>query len=171
MTEQEVAMPNEKDEQALVDAAREAQKQKLLDQVDADWPEAWIPEEGQTIVGVLVRKETAPSAFGEREIIVLADPGTGVESSVWLNHAALTSEIYRVKPQAGEMLAIKYLGPDPEAKPKDGRAPAHRYRVAVDRGETPITWDDPVEPIEAAPVTQQEPDLDLTPGPDDDLPF
>lgn len=69
----------------------------------------------------------------EREvwIVVLADLETGVETAVWLVHAALVAKLENAGPQVGELVAIRYEG---QTTPRGGGDPYHAYRVAVDRG-------------------------------------
>lgn len=136
---------------------------ELLAELDKDFPESWIPEKpGDTIVGVLVRGSTAPTQFGPAPVLHLAtDDG---DRSVWVFYETLKSELRRLKPAAGEKVAIRYVGEEKAKNPKPGRsATYHSYKVAVDRpiGTDKLDWDGLLGAPE--PVASPEPDSDEIP--------
>jgi hypothetical protein len=130
---------------------------ELLAELDKDFPESWIPEKkGDTIVGVLVSASTAPTQFGPAPVLHLAtDEG---DRSVWLFYETLKSEFRRLRPTAGEKVAIRYLGKIKAKNPTAGKSDTyHAYRLAVDRplGSQKLDWDDLLGPVESTPEPEE----------------
>jgi hypothetical protein len=110
--------------------------QRLIDQVEQDPPKAWIPtDEEPLLVGTFVRLDRGTTAYGPTFIAVLRSEDD-VEHAVWLIHAVLRNELKRLRPQPGELVAIRYLG---KRRSANGH-PYASYRVAVDRESSPIDW-------------------------------
>ena len=83
---------------------------RLAAQADQELPESWIPStEEPTIVGTFIRLEQGPTVRGLAWIVVLKTED-GRERSVWLLHTVLRNELARQRPQAGELVLIKYEG-------------------------------------------------------------
>ena len=63
----------------------------------------------------------------------------GVGWNVWLWQTGLASEMRRVRPQVGDVLAVEYLG---QVQPQAGGTPYHSYRIAkADDGSEPEPFD------------------------------
>ena len=106
---------------------------RLTSQVEC--PEAWIPEEGETLVGVAVRwEEVTVERDGEErtcDVLTLRTP-EGTERNVWAWHFVLRQELVG-KVEPGDFVAIKYRGR--KAKQKgDGDYAA--YRIAIEKDES-----------------------------------
>jgi hypothetical protein len=99
--------------------------------LDEDFAPAWIPENpGDRIVGVLLRYDEGPSAYGPQKIAVLdTDEGP---LAVWLFAAALKQKFGQLGPRPGERIAIKFEG---ERKSASTGFRYKSFRVAVDRAE------------------------------------
>jgi hypothetical protein len=107
-----------------------------------EYPEAWIPEKGETLTGQAVRWETVDRNERECEVLVVRDQ-VGAERSVWTWHAQLRYRLIAPKDELeqvlregrarlvepGDFVAIHYAGRWPMDNGKD----AYRYRVAVDK--------------------------------------
>lgn len=109
----------------------------LRERLETDYPEAWRPETGQSVVGTFARLERGRTTFGPAWIVVLADAGTGAEVSVWLLHKALLAQFKRLSPVTGELVAVKYKG---KRRPESGGPEYDDYRVEVDR-DTSANWE------------------------------
>jgi hypothetical protein len=133
--------------------------QRDIERKLADWtgeyPEAWIPKEGETLVGTVVEYGTGQSIFGPvRTAIIEKDDGERL--SVWLSSTVLLSEFDRAKPRPGERVGLKYGGKHPTKGYK-------RFRLIVDRGEEELPSFSPLggepgdgptsyDPFEAVPT-------------------
>ena len=107
--------------------------------------------------------EVASTDYGPQKIVVI-DPGDGNLRSIWLLHDALLSQFMKLKPQPGDVVAIRYLGKQLAAA--SGRS-YHAYTVSSDREQLPqFQWDAP-----AAVSTDDRVEFDdgtpLPPEPDD----
>src|SRR5205814_1641205 len=67
--------------------------------------------------------------------IVVVDTGDGLRS-VWVFHDALRSQLEKLQPQPGDVIAIRYNGKQISAT---GRT-YHSYTVATDRPRTQYQW-------------------------------
>src|SRR5262245_51458166 len=93
------------------------------------YPEAWIPsQDDPELVGEFVRLEHGQTAHGPAWIAILR-AADGQERSLWLLHTVLRNEFTRQRPQQGELVVVRYLGPKQGAQ---GQA-YESYRVVVDR--------------------------------------
>jgi hypothetical protein len=105
--------------------------QRDLDRELAGWtgeyPEAWIPKEGETLVGTVLQYGIGQGTFGPvRTAIIEKDDGERL--SVWLSSTVLLSEFDRAKPRPGERVGLKYGGKHPTKGYK-------RFCLLVDRGK------------------------------------
>lgn len=141
----------------------------LRDRVRADFPEAWIPEgEGDELIGYFQRIDYGNTSYGRCPIAVFADPTTGTERAVWLLHTVLRNELIRVRPAAGELVAIRYLG---RREPTGGGQAYESYRVVVDRPASAVSWDDLATDDVPAPAAESAPLGDTGLAGDDEIPF
>lgn len=93
---------------AAADLIRQARAE-----LDREYPKAWVPhEQGHPteIAGIVKRLETANTRqYGPKHVVIIEDEN-GAEWSIWLLHAALVTQMTRVRPAAGEPIAVRYLG-------------------------------------------------------------
>lgn len=108
-----------------------------LDELRAsvEYPAAWKPHEGETLVGVAVRWEQVTiERKGEEpkpcSVLVLRDDD-GLEHGVWTWHTVLANELIG-KVERGDFVAIHYRGLR-EKQNGDGRYAS--YRVAIKKAE------------------------------------
>ena len=124
--------------------------------VEREFPPAWRPEPGGTLIGALIRLDTASTEYGRHPIVVLKTR-EGTEMAVWLLHHVLLEQFRRARPAVGEVIGIKYVG---QRKSEDGDRTYHDYRTTVagrDGGE--LEWD----ALESGPA--------LAPPRDEEVPF
>jgi hypothetical protein len=123
-------------------------------------------QEGDEIAGTVVRLEVASTDYGTHKIVVI-DPGDGNLRSIWLLHDALHSQFMKLKPQPGDVIAIRYLGRQQAAA--SGRS-YHAYTVTSDREQPQFQWDAAVAASPAA-ASSEDYEFDdgtpLPPAPDD----
>jgi len=118
-----------------------------LERFDGTFPEAWIPEPGDILVGEILRYDVGPTAYGRFPVATIADEETGEELSVWLLHTALRSSFAQLRPRIGERIGIRRL------EDGTGDATGHTYRrflVRVDRPEGELLDLEPDDAIDAA---------------------
>lgn len=94
-----------------------------------EYPPAWKPEPGETLVGVLRERRTADTDDGPVGVLEL-ERQDGSRLSVWLSRYVLREEIDRHDPTIGDALAIAYDG---KREGKSGRE-YHAFRVKVESG-------------------------------------
>jgi hypothetical protein len=151
-----------------------------------DYGEAWLPDrddaQPRTLVGMIAGYDRGPvSTFtGEQPWICAVRDRDGKDWSVWLNRTVLVSEWERHRPMPGERIAVRYRGVQEEAS-RVGGAPAHLYRLTVDRDqELPgfLTRPQELEPADLSDIPSDLPptDADVVDATadelgDDDLPF
>jgi len=99
-----------------------------LDDWDGAYPDAWRPQAGETLVGVVKNYTTASGQYGEVAVCTIAEEETGECVAVWLSSAVLLSLFKRHKPKVGERIGLKYGGTHPEKGYK-------LYALVVDRPE------------------------------------
>jgi hypothetical protein len=110
----------------------------LTDRLDRRHAESWIPgAPGEALEGEFVRLDRGQTEYGAAAIAVIRTDD-GSERAVWLLHAVLKSELARVRPKPGERLAIRFDGRKKSAKGHSYAA----YSVAVDREDSPPSWDE-----------------------------
>lgn len=114
--------------------------QVLRERMAAGYPETWIPQPGDSIVGVLVRTAVGHMRENGQTRIAVLDVGGGKEISVWLHREGLRAKLEEQAPVIGETIAIWYLGP-----PEPGsHSKAHRYKVEIDRAAgSAVDWTKP----------------------------
>jgi hypothetical protein len=100
---------------------------KLSDELDA---EAWKPEPGDKLVGVVTNIEIVDSKFGGKYPIIEVESKDG-RFAFHAYHTVAKSQLRRAKPRVGEPIAIKFLGQHPNGY--------MNYRIRVDRPST-IDW-------------------------------
>ena len=127
-------------------------------------------EAGDEIAGTVVRLDVADTEYGPQRIVVI-DTGDGELRSIWLLHDALLSQMKKLKPQAGDVIAVRYLG---KQKSGNGRS-YHAYTVATDQERPQFQWDAPSArpPAVAADPWEGEDfggEAPPPPGPPDDEP-
>jgi hypothetical protein len=100
---------------------------------DGTYPESWIPDPGDKLIGTLDHYDKATTAYGEADIAVIKDEDTGVLRSFWLLHAVAIREFAKLVPRPGERVAIKRLEDGTtEASPNRRATSYKRYIVRVD---------------------------------------
>lgn len=109
------------------------------------YPDAWRPEPGEILVGVVVEYDQGHTAYGPvRTVIIAGEDGRRV--SLWLSSTVLLQLFQRHQPKPGERIGLKYLGKDPDKG-------YHRYRLLVDRPVTlelsPLGGEDEADGAEA----------------------
>jgi hypothetical protein len=104
--------------------------------LDEPRPEAWKnPKEGEELAGTVVRTEEGD--LGDEPVpIVIIDTGDGLRA-VWCFHDALRSQLNKLEPQPGDVIAIRYNGKQQSAS---GRF-YHSYTVASDKPRRQFVWD------------------------------
>jgi hypothetical protein len=127
--------------------------------------------EGDEIAGTVVRRDVADTEYGEQRIVVV-DPGDGNLRSIWLLHDALRSQMEKLAPEIGDVIAVRYLG---RQQSGNGRS-YHAYTVAMDRERPQFQWD--TSPAATSPAAGGQLELPFDDGvplppepPDDDPPF
>lgn len=100
---------------------------------------------GDEIAGTVVRLDVADTEYGQQKIVVV-DPGDGNLRSIWLLHDALLSQMRKLKPQPGDVIAVRYLGKQTSG---NGRS-YHAYTVTSDRERPQFQWDAKVAAAAAA---------------------
>jgi hypothetical protein len=140
--------------------------------LDEPRPEAWRnPSPGEELAGTVVRIEAGDLGEGEVPIVVI-DTGDGLRS-IWLFHDALLSQMRKLQPQAGDVIAVRYNG---KQKSASGRS-YHSYTVATDRPRAQFQWGkrpqrDAAGPPEADDSSYQFGDGEpLPPEPADEPPY
>lgn len=139
--------------------------------VDRDFAEAWRPDPGDTIVGEVTDLGQRNGYDDTPYPIITVRREDGTELAFHAFHTVARNELAAARPQVGERIALKYLGPKSGA---DGRSKYHAYRVAVDRPAPTFAWErfggEAVEPPVEPDIPSGVNEFDKTGG-DDDLPF
>jgi hypothetical protein len=130
---------------------------RSLDERLDSFAEAWKPEPGEKLVGVVVDLDSRETEYGRYAIVTLRTD-EGDERAVHAYHTVLAREFEKRTPRLGERLGVKYLGKSD--KGYEG------YRVA---------WADIVPPDFGPPAAEDvkaktATDADFTGG-DDEIPF
>lgn len=111
-----------------------------------EFPEAWMPNPGDTLVGEAVRWETVTTRSDATAEVLTVRTNEGVERSVWCWHAQLRYGLIADKGdvdavirdggerkcRVGDLVAIHYRG---KSAMDDGNEAAS-YRIAIERPET-----------------------------------
>jgi hypothetical protein len=180
-TEESAVTPNETHDWDA-EAARYKELRKRFEELaDRGFPAAWIKENpGDALMGIVRDiKPAVRTAYGKSPVLEIVEPETGKEWSLWLNHVVLRREVWRVQPELGEMLYVRYEG---LVKPESGGPAYENWFVAVDRPEqnTEVDWKAIARSY--GDDVDDDDDRDFGPGPDlgsglpdegkdDDIPF
>ena len=90
---------------------------------------------GDEIAGTVARLDLADTEYGTQKIVVV-DPGDGNLRSIWLLHDALISQMTKLKPRPGDVIAVRYLG---RQQSGSGRS-YHAYTVTTDQDRPGFDW-------------------------------
>lgn len=145
---------------------RNVQDEAIEEALDRPDPVAWRPIDlgpGATIMGTLMRVEDRTTQYGPTAAMILAnDEG---EHAVYLFFESLRTQLGRLRPAAGERVAVRYLGHKDVKNPTQGRATKyHDFKVAVDRPADMTTVDWAATLASTAPANPDE-------GDGEDIPF
>lgn len=102
-----------------------------LERFDGTFPDPWIPDVGDVLIGEVLRYDRGPTAYGTFPVVTVVDEEAGEERSVWLLHLVLRHEFARQRLRVGERVGIKRL-PDGTSD-----ATGHLYRRYVVRVHRP----------------------------------
>jgi hypothetical protein len=94
-------------------------------------PDPWDPSPGDKVAGEVVQVQRFDSKFtGEEYPVVdlVTDPGTLAGVRIYGSRTVLGNELDRLQPQAGDHLAVKYIG-----LVENKGVEYHSYRVVLDR--------------------------------------
>lgn len=109
---------------------------RSLEERLASDPEAWMPEPGEMLVGLVVDIGVRTSAFGKYPAVVIRTDDVGAEYTFHAFRTVAKSELVRARPVVGDRIGILYIGP---VKGAD----YHGYRIRLDRlTGTSIDWDE-----------------------------
>jgi len=113
----------------------------MLERLQQEAAEGWNPDEGETLLGVILNiKSSQQNEYGIYPIVtVQTDEGKVV--AIHCFHQVLKQRLLEKRPAPGEKLAVQYIGE--VDKGEDGRS-YHNYAVVVDRPtdtEAQATWD------------------------------
>ena len=116
--------------------------QKLLQQIRNGGgcvPQVWKPQPGDAIAGEFLRKEERQSSYNGfpeyHSVVIIEDCEAGHEVAVWLSPTVLRERFSALRPQQGEVIAIRYEG----LRPTVSGGEYKHYNVRVARTE-PIDW-------------------------------
>lgn len=144
---------------------------RMREKLDQGYPDGWrFNAETPEIIGVFRRLEEGYTRqYGACPIMILAELRSKTEWSVWLFHAVLRNQLARMKPEPGEVVAVRWLG---KRKPESGGNEYDDYRVVVNRGQAgAVDWSKIGDAAEA-PADDDAPFGDRSEYADvDDVPF
>lgn len=131
----------------------------MTDQTSADFAEAWRPDAGDTIKGVVKRVSMSPD-FGYGPYPILTLQCADGERAVHAMHQVLRTELARRRPGRGDEIEITYQG---KRSPKSGNGnPFHVY--TVDGGNEPeFNWDSQLPDDERDAVQTQRQTASVAP--------
>lgn len=109
-------------------------------QYDYDFADGWKPEEGDVLEGVIMSIDTGTNEYGTYPIVTIQQ-ADGTSQAAHAFHAALRSQLARVRPTLGQKIGIKYLGKQAAKNPTPGRSDYANYRVIVPEGLGGYNWD------------------------------
>lgn len=107
----------------------------LLDEIDEDDSEGWVPETpGEGLQGTVTRVGTTSSDFDDDPVpTVTVETKVGEKFRIIGYGAVLKRELIDNDPQVGDLLAVKYFGEKTIKKGKYAGKPYKHYGVAVRR--------------------------------------
>lgn len=110
------------------------QMQELVDSLERDVP-GWQPEPNDILAGRIVDIETRTSEYGPYPAITV-EKESGEKQVFHAFRTVALNEILRLRPQVGDLIAIRYFGLDAEHD-------YHNYKVRVQGREgRDFGWDD-----------------------------
>lgn len=114
--------------------------QELEYQLGLDYAPAWMPEEGDTILGVITSISVGPdNGFGPYPIVTILT-NDGELKAVHAFHTVLKDRLYDIRPKVDEIIGIKFLGhiqPDDSDKAINDY---YAYKVLINRPADDV-WD------------------------------
>jgi hypothetical protein len=114
--------------------------QELEIKLELDYADAWLPEEGESILGVITSISMGPDAgFGSYPIITILT-NDGESKAVHAFHTVLKERLIDIRPAVDEIIGIKYVG---HVMPEDGTKNVndyYAYKVLINRPDADI-WD------------------------------
>ena len=96
-----------------------------------DWADAWKPDPGELIEGVVVEITTRDGEYGSYPIVTL-ELVDGERRAIHAFHSVLRNELARIAPQTGSRIAVLYKGKVTRSDGPD----FHSYRVKAVGGES-----------------------------------
>lgn len=129
--------------------------------------EAWRPEPGDKLVGVIVDLDERVSQYDEDGYpILVVETDDGQEFAFHAFHTVARNELAKQRPAVGDRVGVAYHGK------KDGRN-YESYRIIVERAAAdPRTFDWDKVAVEAPELNDEtEPVDEPAKGVDDDVPF
>ena len=139
----------------------------LHDRLDS-FAEAWRPEPGDKLVGVIVDLDERVSQYDEDAYPILTiETDDEEEFAFHAFHTVARNELAKQRPAVGDRIGVAYFGK------KDGRN-YESYRIIVERADPePRTFDWDRVAVEAPEQDDETEHVDETPkvAGEDDLPF
>ncbi len=105
--------------------------------------ETWNPEEGDILIGRVIRETESEMDWGMAHSVTIEDEATGNEVEVRLNRTALKRQWENLAPETGARVKIEYHGM-PEGKSY------FVYKVFID--DDAPAWDGPKEDYDTDPL-------------------
>lgn len=112
----------------------------LFEKLDQEQAKAWVPEEGDKIVGTVTHIGEWTGEFGTSTTVTIevedgsTEEGEPIEAGAlrtfYASSTAAASQLERANPSVGDRIGVAYKGK--AAGKKSGRE-YHDYRVAIDR--------------------------------------
>jgi hypothetical protein len=142
----------------------------LSDRLDESFAEAWKPEPGDKLIGVVTELAERENEYGRYPIVTVRTED-GDELAFHAFRTVAKNELARCRPEVGDRIGIKYLG-KPEGKEYE------LYRIKVERDESQaaaLDWNAYAgdEPEDAGPGEDEadDPSRQGERPDDDDIPF
>lgn len=122
----------------------------LEEQLTGAEPEAWIPEEGDSIFGEIEAVVTRDGDYGEFPVITILDNDENVWNVAGFG-TVLQNKIAELEPQVGDSIGFKFLG---EKSSKNGKSTYKDWRVVLSRAPKNVAV--PAAVAASAPATGDE---------------
>ncbi|MGE3429267.1 MAG: hypothetical protein AB7I44_21170 [Hyphomicrobiaceae bacterium] len=81
----------------------------LADRISEDYAEAWMPEEGDSLIGHISEISVGNSEYGPYPIVTVLT-ANGDRWAIHAFHTVLHDAIVEAQPDIGEEVAVKYMG-------------------------------------------------------------
>lgn len=81
----------------------------LADRIAEDYAPAWLPSEGDTVIGFVSEISVGTSDFGDYPIVTLT-LADGTRAAIHGFHTVLREALIENEPGIGEEIAVKYMG-------------------------------------------------------------